>query len=307
MTSPRILIVGAGGIGMSAAIAFARGGAIVTVVDVSAESRERALALAAAKLRVAHVPAGRAGDILERITIEADLAPAASTADVVLECSPERLEIKTAVFSELERHCRPDAVLASVSSTIPISASAGHLSSRGRAIVAHPVNPPHLLPLIELVPADFTAPETTERLRTLLEQVGMAPIVLAIEVPGFVVNRLQAALLREAMHLVRAGVTDPASIDLAVTSTLAPRWITGGPFATADLNTRGGFAAHAETIGAAYARFDDEWGGASAWSGDSVERVVAHRRAEVPLEQWEQAALRREEALAGILAALDAR
>jgi 3-hydroxyacyl-CoA dehydrogenase len=299
----RVLIVGAGSIGASIAIVFARAGWAVQIFDASPDARSSAVALAESKL--AATGAGAAGPVIELITVADSLDGGAVGADLVFECASESLAVKRVLFSQLEAVCASDAVFASVSSTIPISESAGHLASRARALVVHPVNPPHLIPVVELVPAPFTAPSTLERAEAMLVDVAMSPVVLRAEIEGFVINRLQAAILREAMYLVGEGVMDPAEIDLVVRDGLAPRWTLGGPFETADINSRGGFAAHAETIGRAYSRFGAEREGRDAWSQSTVETVVEYRRRMLPLERWTDASLDRERRLATVIRGLE--
>src|SRR4029077_11498322 len=128
---------------------------------------------------------------------------ATTEADYVQECAPENLELKRELFAELDRRAPPGAILASSSSAITASAIAGDLPGRARCLVAHPGNPPYLLPVVELVPAPFTRPDVLDRAAAILEAAGMSVVRLAREVEGFVFNRLQGALLREAYCLVR--------------------------------------------------------------------------------------------------------
>jgi 3-hydroxyacyl-CoA dehydrogenase len=227
-------------------------------------------------------------EVAERLAVFADVADAVAGAAYVQECAPERLELKQALFAELDRLAPADAVLASASSAITASRFAAELAGRARMLVAHPGNPPFLIPVIEIVPAPFTAPEAVARAAALLEGAGMAPVLLQREVEGFLFNRLQGALLREAYCLVRDGIASVADIDLVVRDGLGMRWSVIGPFETADLNTRGGIASHAEKMGPAYARMGAERGQHDPWTPDLVARVTAQRRAALPLEGWEE-------------------
>src|SRR5690606_2084294 len=119
---------------------------------------------------------------------------------------------------------------------IPASAFTEALKNRSRCLVAHPINPPHIIPLVEIVPAPWTDPAVVERTRALMNEVGQAPIQLTREVSGFVVNRLQGALLAEAFRLVENGVCTTADVDAAVADGLGLRWSFVGPFETIDLN-----------------------------------------------------------------------
>ena len=137
------------------------------------------------------------------------------------------------------------------------------------------------------MPAPFTVPETVDRAEGLYREAGLVPVRVAREVEGFVFNRLQGALLREAYCLVRDGIATVADIDTVMTEGLGPRWSIIGPFETVDLNTRGGIASHAEKMGPAYERMGAERGQHDPWTPDLVARVVAERRAAVPLAQWD--------------------
>jgi len=165
-------------------------------------------------------------------------------------CAPERLELKRELFAALDRAAPADAVLASASSAITASAFAADLPGRRRMLVAHPGNPPFLIPVIELVPAPFTDAGIVDAATALLRSVGMEPIVVRKEVEGFVFNRLQGALLREAYCLVRDGVVTVDEADRVIRDGLGLRWSVIGPFETADLNTRGGIASHCGEDGA---------------------------------------------------------
>jgi len=192
-------------------------------------------------------------------------------------------------------------VLASSSSFLPATAFAGDLPGRARCLVVHPGNPPYLLRIAELVPAPFTAADVVERTATLLRFVELEPICLGREIEGFVFNRLQGALLREAYCLVRDGVASAADIDRIVREGLGPRWSVIGPFETADLNTRGGIGEHARRMGPAYRRMGQERGRDDPWTDALVAEVAAERRARLPLADWEQRVAWRDRMLMALL------
>jgi L-gulonate 3-dehydrogenase len=171
------------------------------------------------------------------------------------------------------------------------------LATRERCLVVHPANPPHLLPVVELVPAPFTAPDVVDVTEALLRTSGMSPVRVRREIEGFVFNRLQGALLREAYCLVRDGVASVDDVDRVVREGLGRRWAVVGPFETVDLNTRGGIAVHAERMGPAYARMGAERGQHDAWTPDLVAMVAAERRRILPLEDWERRVAWRDERL----------
>ncbi len=152
--------------------------------------------------------------------------------------------------------------------------------------MTHPGNPPFLIRVVEIVPAPFTDAGTVQAATALLQSCGMEPVLVRKEVEGFVFNRLQGALLREAYCLVRDGVVSVEDVDQIVRDGLGLRWSVIGPFETADLNTQGGIAAHAEKMGPSYARMGAERGQHDPWTPDLVAKVTAERRARLPLERW---------------------
>lgn len=287
----KIAVVGAGSMGVAWSIVFARSGHEVALHDPAPErltaARTELIARLEAleKCRLISAPAHA---VLERIALVADLATAVAEARYIQECAPERLELKQSVFANLGRLSAADAILASSSSAIPISQVVVNLPERHRCIVVHPLNPPFLLDVVEVVPASFTDPVITTRAATLLEQSGMSPVTLKRENEGFLFNRLQGALLREAYCLVRDGVASVADVDRAITEGLGMRWAVLGVFETVDVNTRGGIQSHAEKLGPAYARMGAERGQNDPWTPDLVARVASERRALLPLEKWEE-------------------
>jgi 3-hydroxyacyl-CoA dehydrogenase len=240
--------------------------------------------------------------VLKRIEIAVTLPAALDGVDYVQECAPEDLELKRALFAELDRLSPPAAILASSSSAIPASRLADGLAGRSRCLVVHPGNPPYLIKVAEIVPAPFSAAEVVARTEGLLRACGLEPIVLGHEVEGFVFNRLQGALLREAYCLVRDGVASVDDIDRIVRDGLGLRWSVVGPFETADLNTRGGIASHAEKMGPAYLRMGAERGQNDPWTPDLVAKVVGERRRVLPLDLWEERVAWRDRAMMRLLA-----
>ena len=215
----------------------------------------------------------------------------------VQECVVESVEVKRSVFAALDDAAPADAVLASSTSMIPCSGFASELRGRARCLVAHPGNPPYLLPVVELVPAPFTETAVVDRAADLLVGAGMTPVRICVEVEGFVYNRLQGALLREAYCLVRDGVVSATDIDRVVSLGLGRRWAVIGPFATAELNTRGGLERHAQVMGPAYARMGAEREQHDAWPPELVARVAAEIHQQLPPDEWEEHVLRRDRAL----------
>jgi 3-hydroxyacyl-CoA dehydrogenase len=285
----KVAVVGGGSIGMAWAIVFARAGFPVAVYEPdparrAAAAREMRAQLAdlAAFALLAESP----DDVMERAAFPSDLGRALGGTSHVQECAPEDLALKRDLIAALDREAPHDAVIASSSSAITASAMAGDLPGRHRCLVVHPGNPPTLLKAVEVVPAPFTTPDVVERTMSLLHGAGMEPVLVRREIEGFVFNRLQGALLREAYCLVRDGVATVEDVDRVVREGLGPRWSVIGPFETADLNTRGGIAAHAARMGPAYARMGAERGQYDPWTPDLVAEVERQRRALLPLERW---------------------
>jgi L-gulonate 3-dehydrogenase len=301
MTDPDgpIAIVGAGSIGVGWATVFARAGKPVTVFDVDParlEASEHDLNVVLHELASAELLKD-IDSTASLVHYESDLAAAVGDAQHVQECAPESLDLKRELFAELDAKAPRQATLASSSSAIACSSFAQSLKGRSRCLVAHPANPPYLLPVVELVPAPFTSPETVTRVRKLMSSAGMSVVELHKEIEGFVYNRLQGALLREAYCLVRDGVVEPEDIDTVVHDGLGRRWSVLGPFETADLNTRGGLEAHAIKLGPAYQRMGAERGQSDSWSPELVARVAVSVHRRFPLDQWTQSVLWRDRAL----------
>ena len=286
---PPIAIVGGGSIGIGFAVVFTRAGHRVRLFEPDEARRGAVPGLLRARLDdLAH--AGLLGDaaqvIVGRLEMADTVESAVANAVLVMECAPERLDVKIRLFAVLDRIAPPDVVLASASSAITASSFAADIAGRHRVLVVHPGNPPFLIRVAEVVPAPFTAPETIATTNALLKGAGLVPILVGKEVEGFVFNRLQGALLREAYCLVRDGVSSVEDIDRIVRDGLGLRWSVIGPFETVDLNTQGGIASHAEKMGPAYARMGAERGQNDPWTPDLVAKVTAERRARLPLNEW---------------------
>ena len=307
-TQVQTAIVGAGSIGAAFAVVFASAGCAVSLFDTQENS------LGSAKSYIHRSLAGLAQQdlltdsvetIISRIRFCTDLADAVATASWVQECAPEQVAIKKDIFRQLDELARPDAILASATSAIPASEFASELPGRERCLVAHPGNPPFLLRVLELVAAPFTAPGTLERAKAFVKSVDLDPIEVRKEIEGFVFNRLQGALLREAYCLVRDDIASVEDIDTLVRKGLGLRWSVIGPFETADLNTRGGIASHAEKLGPAYARMGAQRGQNDPWTEDLVSKVSEQRRGLLPLEDWDARVAWRDSRLMQQLAAAE--
>jgi L-gulonate 3-dehydrogenase len=232
-------------------------------------------------LRAAGLLADEPDVVLARIKPMASLWEAVRDAEYIQENSPERVDVKIGVFTELERAARPDAVIASSSSGIPASAFTEHLKTRNRCLIAHPVNPPYLVPLVEICPAPWTDAAVTERTRDLMIQAGQVPATVKKEVDGFALNRLQGALLAEAFRLLDDDVISPADLDALVKHGLGLRWSFMGPLETIDLNAPGGLADYCNRYGPLYAKMQEQMKPLE-WDAALVGRLHDARRTELP-------------------------
>jgi 3-hydroxyacyl-CoA dehydrogenase len=244
-------VVGAGAIGSSwAALALVRGLHVVAH-DPAPGAEARLRTTVGSRLdELAATGADRdqrSADLTwgDRLTFTADLPALAAVCDVALECGPERLDVKRSVFAELDAHCGPDVLLTSSSSGITPSSfqDACHLHPE-RVLVAHPFNPPHLMPLVEVVGGGRTSPEAVAAAMAFFAHLGKRPVHIRRELPGHLANRLQAALWREAYHLVAEGVASVEDIDVVISSGPGLRWALLGPIATQHLSGGDGGLAH---------------------------------------------------------------
>ena len=285
----RIAVVGAGLVGRSWAIAFARGGFEVALHDADPDAaREAVSALPAAldPLETLGLLGGRTpAEIREAIRPAGDLRDAVEGAVHVQENVSERIEVKRAVLGELDRLCPPGTALASSTSALMPSALARGLSHPERMLVAHPLNPPHLVPAVEVVPHPGTDPAVVEAVRDRLRRAGQTPVTLARETEGFVMNRLQGALLDEAFALVAEGVAGPEEVDQAMRDGLARRWAFMGPFETIDLNAPRGVRDYAERYGPAYEEIGRGRPNRHRWEGPLMDTIAADRAARLPAEE----------------------
>ncbi len=282
-----IAAVGAGLVGSGWAIVFARAGYTVRVFDASDAIRERLPAQLRASLEAMqeHGLLSDVDAIMARIEVCDDLASAVSGACYVQESVVERVELKREVSAGIDRHLGPEAIVGSSTSGLPASSFTGDCANRARFVVAHPVNPPHLVPVVEIVPAPWTDPDTVTRTRDLMERVGQAPVIVTREVPGFILNRLQGALLDEAWSLFDQGYATAEDIDRTIKFGLGLRWSFRGPFETIDLNAPLGIDDYARRLGPMYEELARGRRPAGAWSEDAVRRATEERRAALPQDR----------------------
>lgn len=231
MTKPRITVIGAGLMGHGIAQVFALAGHDVTIYD----SFEKTLATAKARILTNLKDLGDDQSAVERVTPEGDLAKAVHNADYVVEAVLEDLPLKQKLFAEIEGHVRPDTILASNTSVIPITAIMQGLERRERALGTHWWNPPYLVPLVEVIETQWTSAEAVAFTMKLHADAGKKPAHVKKDVPGFIGNRLQHALWREAVSLVERGICDAETVDTVIKAAFGRRLAVLGPLENADM------------------------------------------------------------------------
>ncbi|HEX8665398.1 MAG TPA: 3-hydroxyacyl-CoA dehydrogenase [Beijerinckiaceae bacterium] len=273
---PTVAIVGSGLIGRSWAIVFARGGWDVRLSDPSPEALANAPRLIRegldelAAYNIVDDPAA----VAARVSVAGSLAEAVKGVDLVQENGPERVEDKRRIFAELDAAAPRDAILASSTSAIVASKFTEDLPGRERCLVAHPVNPPHLVPIVELCGAPWTSPDVIARARQIYESVDQVPITVNREIEGFVLNRLQVALLSEAFRLAGEGVVSPQDLDKTLSDGLGLRWSFMGPFQTIELNAPGGIPDYCARYGDFFRRTTADPPTPAVWSEENIARVM---------------------------------
>ncbi len=251
----KFAVIGAGMVGRAWAIVFARAGREVALYDADPVAVAEAQSLIADGVR-GLADAGLIDEAPEvvaaRVRPAETIAVALDGAVYAQENAPENLALKREVFSAMDDAAAPEAVLGSSTSGIRASLFSEHLNGRHRCLVAHPVNPPSVVPLVELAPAPWTDPEALAKARALMIAVGQEPITVLREIDGFILNRLQGALLNEAMRLVADGYVTTEDLDKTVCHGLGLRWSFMGPMETIDLNAPGGVPDYCARYGPIY-------------------------------------------------------
>lgn len=281
-----VAIVGSGFIGRAWAISFARAGHDVRMWDQSPAATGGArdyIAGVLGDLAANDLLRGESvATVLGRIAVVAELEEALADAAHIQENTPENLEVKREVFSLIDGLAGPQAVIASSTSALLPSKFTDHLQGRHRCLVVHPINPPYLIPSAEVVPAPWTSQETLERTRAFLIDAGHAPLVMRRELDGFIMNRLQGALLEEAFRLVADGYASVEDVDIGIRDGLALRWSFMGPFETIDLNAPGGVRDYVERYQGIYSNIFPQMLRRVDWGGEVMETVEAERSKRLP-------------------------
>ncbi|MBG1233265.1 3-hydroxyacyl-CoA dehydrogenase family protein [Aestuariivirga litoralis] len=227
----RVAIIGAGLMGHGLALVFAQGGHEVWVTDPQAD----ALDSLHVRVKATLASLGKTDDCVSRIHAASSLEDAVSRAELVVEAAPEKLELKQALFERIEAAASMSCILASNTSVIPITQVMAKVKYKARALGTHWWNPPYLVPLVEVIQTAETEPSIVTRMMKLLADLGKVPVHVKKDVPGFVGNRLQHALWREAISLIEHGVCDAETVDLVVKNSFGRRLAVLGPIENADL------------------------------------------------------------------------
>ena len=285
----RVAIVGSGFIGRAWAISFARAGHDVVLWDAVPDAPDRAIDYIAGVLPELSANGLLGGyepeQVRSRLSTADTLDEALDGVDHVQENTPEDVEVKRKVFALLDAAAPATAVLASSSSAILPSKFTEHLKGRARCLVVHPINPPYLVPAAEVVPAPWTDQAVVDRTREFLISAGHAPIVMKKELDGFVMNRMQGALLEEAFRLVADGYASIEDVDIGIREGLALRWSFMGPFETIDLNAPGGVRDYVERYQGIYERLHASQQRRVDWLGEVMDRVEGDRRKDLPADK----------------------
>ena len=263
----KVALIGCGLIGQSWAISFLIAGYEVSLFDpvegVTVQSKEKIKTKLKDLQNYGLLKNKNISDFLDKIHLAEDLSSAIAGCFYVQESGPEDLEIKKEITKKIDAATPDNIPIASSTSGIPASLYASDVKGKYRCIVAHPINPPHLIPAVEIVPAPFTSKAVTKAVKKIITSIDKEPLELKKEIPGFVVNRLQGALLCEAFDLVKEGISSAEDIDKAISEGLGLRWSFMGPFQTIHLNAPEGIAGYVKRYEKMYKEMfnkpDIEW------------------------------------------------
>ena len=251
----KIAIIGAGMIGRAWSIVFAKKGYEVLLYDTNHQAIENSImqvSITSQELYKLGLLNEEPHKFIKKVSVTNNLQKAIEDVYYVQECGPEDLEIKKNIFFKLDELVDKNIAIGSSTSGIKASSFSTGLKNPERCLVVHPVNPPSLIPLVEIVPSDVTEKKITQFVFNLMEEVDQKPIIVKKEIDGFILNRLQGALLNEAFKLVSMGYVDSYDLDKTVKFGLGLRWSFMGPMETIDLNAPGGISDYAKRYGPIY-------------------------------------------------------
>jgi len=297
-------VIGYGLIGRAWAIVFAKAGWHVDLFGPSVHRAHEAIeeiSIALGNMHAAGLLDEPMDQILGRIRASESLADTCADTCLIQENLPEHVEVKEEIFAKLDALSPAEAVLASSTSWIPASRFTEKLANRQRCLVAHPTNPPNLVPLVEVCPSPWTSKQSVEKAMQLYVELQQQPVLVNQEIDGFLLNRLQGAILNEALNLFEQGVASTADIDKVLKYGLGLRWSFMGPFETIDLNAPRGVVDYAQRYGQTYARVGEEQG-PNCWSEELVKKIEQERRTVLQLDELEQRARWRDKRLMALRA-----
>jgi 3-hydroxyacyl-CoA dehydrogenase len=299
-----VAIVGTGLIGRAWAAIFARAGWNVRLTDPHVPTLKAAPRLIRDELHALarHGLADDPDGAVARVSVAADLEEAVRDVEFVQENGPEKVEDKKIIFAQLDKMAPKGALLVSSTSAITASRFTEKLPGRARCMVGHPVNPPHLVPLVELCGAPWTSPEAIDRARIVYREIGQVPVTINREINGFVLNRLQGALLAEAFRLVGEGYISAEDLDHTVKDGLGLRWSFLGPLETIELNAPGGIPDYCARYTGFYKELASAAAGPEVYESPNVDRVIAAWPHQPAAERIAGLTLRRNECLAALAA-----
>jgi L-gulonate 3-dehydrogenase len=255
-TIKTVSLIGTGVIGRGWIQVFIRAGCKTRIYDPDPEQAQKALDWVRDDLKrdaaEGLISEDETRARLNQVSAYDQLAEALNGAGYIQESGPERLEVKQAIFAEMDRLAVPETILASSTSALDIADITTGLEGAGRCFTAHPFNPPHILPAVEMMPTRQASPELYQRAIQFLESVGQKPVKMNFFVPGYLANRIQAAVVREALHLVQIGAADVDAVDTVISDALGLRWALFGNFGTNNTNADGGIREYYTRFGHAY-------------------------------------------------------
>ena len=288
-------VIGGGLIGASWAAIFSKSGFNVFVYDtmpVVFDTFNERVKLFLEELKSID-PKINIEDSFNRISVNVSIEDLCHNADYIQESAPEILSVKQELFAKLDQLAPDHVVIASSSSAMPISSITQNLKGQHRCIIAHPANPPHLIPCVEICPGPNTSSITIEKTKTIFDQSGASSVNVKKEIDGFILNRLQGALLNESLRLYSEGYASSDEIDATIRDGLGLRWAFMGPFETIDLNAPGGIRDYMARYGLMYIEMAKTQTKIPDWSDEAGEKLEIERRKILPEDQLQERAKKR--------------
>lgn len=301
----KIAVIGCGLIGQGWAAVFAQSGFEVALYDASIDVVGRAIEAMHVRISdLAEFELVETKDILkimERISIAPRLDDALEGAEYIQESGPENIDVKRKITETLDAIAAQDVPIGSSTSGISASRYCEDIAGRHRCLVVHPINPPHLIPAVEIVPTPWTDQNIVSKVNELMLQCSRETIVLSKEIDGFVVNRLQGALLEEAFKLVGSGIVSAADLDKAICDGLGLRWSFMGPMQTIHLNAPGGVADYVSRYGDMYRGFGIGAYDDVDWAKIVEEKLQTEFDQKIPVTNIAEAQVKRDRMLMALL------